>query len=957
MSSADEQTELAGKLIERLLTDPAFRAEFRRDPVEVCKAAGLDSLAAELGSGGKAMHTLELRESKSSLAGVVLAIAAEGVGVAELPGLIGHLHGPGHLAAMSALRKAGIKTPHMPKVPREIGKLEHAAGIRPPRHLSGDLAGAHGAAGGTPSAGSSSAASGAAASSAQAPGSTAASPQGTPPGAAGAHAPPGSPGGQVAAAAADAGSSGGRAGGSAAPWPDTPQSGGGAGSAAAGGAVSSAGGGSVESSVGGGGAGAASQAPDAGGGAVSAAAGSGSPAGGAGAAVADSAGAAGSGAGPGSTGIAELLASPRLAMPAAARALLAQGDLDPRLVSVLDNAVSNHTIVIGDLESVVDPVHAQSIDIISVDGQPVGPSNVGARDLITEIAALDPSDRPSEIGTPWPIHSQGFFTDPAHQARLHLAFVSQADYQPAPDAAGGAGGGGAAAGPASSAGADAGPVAATPAAQGAAQAADSALGGGGAGQSQPVVEEVAVAQQPAAGATPVQEQVVSQAAASQAPSPAGSSGAATGYVNPFPKDVSIGRTDMGVDADMRPGDAIVAPGTSRVLGIMPNWYEGQPYVALQLLDGPMKGHNYYLAEQIVPAVTTGEVVQQGQPIAHYAGSGSGIEMGWAGPGSTWEQTLAQATGRDNAGLGDHSNTPAGIAFHDFLTSLPPPGSGPAAAPPPVSTPQVAELAADPGGAPAAGSAPPAASVSAPPPAPGTATFKAVEHHEPHHHGNTVQFLAAVQPAPGSPLYGQGSGAAAGSLQQEVANENLVIGQSPGAQQEVIGQSPGAQQEVLGQGPGIVPEPSGGAISVSSHLLTSGQEKFAGRLAQLTGLDPRVVSAWELAEESGGAAQGREAAGNFNWLNIGYFDSGPGAIAFDKAFADPVTAADQTANFLKGSWGGASPGIRAILDTVGKSPDEQMMAIANSGWASSHYDNGQNLIGTYNEMSDIQITRG
>jgi hypothetical protein len=152
------------------------------------------------------------------------------------------------------------------------------------------------------------------------------------------------------------------------------------------------------------------------------------------------------------------------------------------------------------------------------------------------------------------------------------------------------------------------------------------------------------------------------------------------------------------------------------------------------------------------------------------------------------------------------------------------------------------------------------------------------------------------------------------------------------------------------------QPSGGAISVSSRLLTDGQAKFAGRLAELTGLDPRVVSAWELAEESGGAAAGRQAAGNFNWLNIGYFDSGAGAIAFDKAFADPLTAAEQTANFLQGKWGGASTGIRAILDSVGKSPDEQFNAIAHSGWASSGYDGGANLRGTYDELSDIQITR-
>ena len=88
--------------------------------------------------------------------------------------------------------------------------------------------------------------------------------------------------------------------------------------------------------------------------------------------------------------------------------------------------------------------------------------------------------------------------------------------------------------------------------------------------------------------------------------------------------------------------------------------------------------------------------------------------------------------------------------------------------------------------------------------------------------------------------------------------------------------------------------------------------------------------------------GPRGGGNFNWLNIGYFDSGAGKIAFDKAFSDPVSAAEQTAKFLKGKWGGASSGIRAILNTVGKSPQEQMTAIANSGWASSHYGGGANL---------------
>jgi hypothetical protein len=221
--------------------------------------------------------------------------------------------------------------------------------------------------------------------------------------------------------------------------------------------------------------------------------------------------------------------------------------------------------------------------------------------------------------------------------------------------------------------------------------------------------------------------------------------------------------------------------------------------------------------------------------------------------------------------------------------------------------------------------------------PGSAVFKAVERHgRPHRH--TVQFMATVQPAPGSPLFDQQAGA--GAAGHDAAAPRAAA----------------LDQQAVGQGPGLGVAPSGGSISVSSTILTSGQEKFAGRLAELTGLDPRVVSAWELAEESGGAAQAREAAGNFNWLNIGYFDSGAGKIAFDKAFGDPVSAAEQTADFLKGKWGGASPGIQAILNTVGKDPQEQMSAIANSGWASSHYGGGANLRATYDELGGLKVTR-
>src|SRR5829696_2696053 len=79
---ATSEADIAAQLIERLLGDPAFRSEFRRDPATACRKAGLDELADEMSIGaGKAMMTLDQRESKSSLAGVMMAAAMEGVGI------------------------------------------------------------------------------------------------------------------------------------------------------------------------------------------------------------------------------------------------------------------------------------------------------------------------------------------------------------------------------------------------------------------------------------------------------------------------------------------------------------------------------------------------------------------------------------------------------------------------------------------------------------------------------------------------------------------------------------------------------------------------------------------------------------------------------------------------------------------------------------------------------------
>jgi len=127
---------------------------------------------------------------------------------------------------------------------------------------------------------------------------------------------------------------------------------------------------------------------------------------------------------------------------------------------------------------------------------------------------------------------------------------------------------------------------------------------------------------------------------------------------------------------------------------------------------------------------------------------------------------------------------------------------------------------------------------------------------------------------------------------------------------------------------------------ASTMLTSDQQQFASRLAGDTGLDPGVVSAWLLAEESGGAAVSRQSANNNDWLNIGYTDGGTYGSS-DSVWSNPVTAADATAGWLKGQdtipgYGTASSGIQSILSTVGQSPSAQIAALQSSGWASSGY---------------------
>ena len=78
-----------------MLTDPAYRERFRRNPVAAAREAGVAGVADEMAMGaGKAMDTLDGRESRSSLAGVFMAAALEGAGVYDFSkDLAPHLRG------------------------------------------------------------------------------------------------------------------------------------------------------------------------------------------------------------------------------------------------------------------------------------------------------------------------------------------------------------------------------------------------------------------------------------------------------------------------------------------------------------------------------------------------------------------------------------------------------------------------------------------------------------------------------------------------------------------------------------------------------------------------------------------------------------------------------------------------------------------------------------------------
>ena len=134
------------------------------------------------------------------------------------------------------------------------------------------------------------------------------------------------------------------------------------------------------------------------------------------------------------------------------------------------------------------------------------------------------------------------------------------------------------------------------------------------------------------------------------------------YIDPLQFVNLWERTDQGVDATMPVGAPILAPSQVKILAVEPDWYAGQPLVYWELLDGPNAGAEQYVAEQITYIAPPGSILQQGQVIARYAASGTGIEYGWSTPDGV---TLAVAT----TGYEEGQVTPAGVSMRNWLNGL------------------------------------------------------------------------------------------------------------------------------------------------------------------------------------------------------------------------------------------------------------------------------------------------
>jgi hypothetical protein len=132
-----------------------------------------------------------------------------------------------------------------------------------------------------------------------------------------------------------------------------------------------------------------------------------------------------------------LLGNPRIVLDDVGVADLRAGRIDPRIVAVLSKLAEGHLITVsamcGDHPKLtaggaISPHYlGRGVDIARIDGVPVSPSSLTARDVALGLSSLDAAYRPNEVGSPFSIAAPGYFTDTTTQDNLHIAFTQPID--------------------------------------------------------------------------------------------------------------------------------------------------------------------------------------------------------------------------------------------------------------------------------------------------------------------------------------------------------------------------------------------------------------------------------------------------------------------------------------------------------------------------------------------------
>jgi hypothetical protein len=136
-----------------------------------------------------------------------------------------------------------------------------------------------------------------------------------------------------------------------------------------------------------------------------------------------------------------LLSNPRLSLTPNARADLAGGIVDRRLIALLSALLTRHTLYVGVFKSghpmmivtdnglggtVSTHYYGRGADILMVDGAPVSRLNRAARGVVLELQA-SAAGVPAEIGQPWAdLVGNGTFTNAVHQDHIHIGLLTAA---------------------------------------------------------------------------------------------------------------------------------------------------------------------------------------------------------------------------------------------------------------------------------------------------------------------------------------------------------------------------------------------------------------------------------------------------------------------------------------------------------------------------------------------------